>query len=211
LARYTDTGVLDTAFNNTGMVTTAIGQSAEANGVAIDASNKIIVAGKSSANGNQNFAIARYNPNGTADITFGGGYVTTDFGPTNDNAKAVAIDIDGKIVAAGVSTTNFAVARYLGLLSTGIIDFVSMNNSVLIYPNPVEQNATLTYTLKTPENITIKLFDMAGSEIKTLLQNKFQLAGEYHQAISFPENLPHGSYIIVIGNGSAKVSVQIVK
>nr|MBK9652047.1 hypothetical protein [Bacteroidota bacterium] len=52
---------------------------------------------------------------------------------------------------------------------------------------------------------------MAGSEIKTLLNNKFQATGEYHHHISFLQNLPHGFYFIVIDNGSANVGVKIVR
>ncbi|HEX2713803.1 MAG TPA: delta-60 repeat domain-containing protein, partial [Candidatus Acidoferrales bacterium] len=66
------------------------------------------------------FALARYNPDGSLDSTFGtGGKVTTDFGG-NDNARAVTIQHDGKIVAAGeafccsLPTEVFALARYLG-------------------------------------------------------------------------------------------------
>ena len=63
------------------------------------------------------FALVRYNTDGTLDTTFGtGGMVTT----TNyDKAYAVAIQSDGKIVAAGHGYssssyyTDFVVVRYL--------------------------------------------------------------------------------------------------
>ena len=59
-----------------------------------------------------NFALARYNSNGTLDATFGsGGKVITDFGGPNDIALGVAVRSDGKIVAAGRGLA-FAVARY---------------------------------------------------------------------------------------------------
>ena len=68
-----------------------------------------------------NFALARYNSNGTLDGTFGvAGKVTTDFGGPNDKALGVAVRSDGKIVAAGRGLT-FAVARHNrnGTLDTG--------------------------------------------------------------------------------------------
>jgi hypothetical protein len=67
-----------------------------------------------------NFAVARVNPNGTLDKSFDGdGKVTIDFG-NNDQANAVALQVDGKIVVAGQTNpgggadNNFAVARLLG-------------------------------------------------------------------------------------------------
>ena len=65
------------------------------------------------------FALARYNRDGTLDRTFGdGGKVLTTFEPNSiDGASAVLIQSDGKIVAAGSTrsgaTREFAVARYL--------------------------------------------------------------------------------------------------
>jgi len=50
---------------------------------------------------------------GDLDPTFGtGGKVTTDFGGGTDQAFAVALQPDGKIVAAGQANNDFALARY---------------------------------------------------------------------------------------------------
>jgi uncharacterized delta-60 repeat protein len=60
----------------------------------------------------EDFAIVRFNKDGTPDGTFGsGGAVTTDFG-ADDEAHSLAIQPDGKIVVAGASDGKFAVARY---------------------------------------------------------------------------------------------------
>lgn len=62
------------------------------------------------------FALARYNADGSLDTTFGAdGMVTTDFFDASyDSANALALQIDGKIVVAGSSDSDFALARYLG-------------------------------------------------------------------------------------------------
>src|SRR5262249_13046213 len=58
------------------------------------------------------FALARYNVDGTLDSSFDGdGTVTTSFGSASSIA-ALAIDGDNRIVAAGVAGTDFALARY---------------------------------------------------------------------------------------------------
>src|SRR5439155_25013456 len=64
------------------------------------------------------FAVFRYNLDGTADSSFGmGGMVRTDFTSTYtsfDEAKAVTLQSDGKVVVAGGNVTgDIALARYL--------------------------------------------------------------------------------------------------
>src|SRR5437867_3015943 len=76
------------------VITDFAGRDDEAQGVALQADGKIVVVGTS---GND-FAIARYNADGTLDTTFGsGGKITTDLGAT-EGAFAVIIQPDGKIV-----------------------------------------------------------------------------------------------------------------
>jgi len=110
LARYNADGTLDNGFGTDGKVTTDFGTGPDfGKGVAIQPDGKIVVAGESI----NDFALARYNTDGTLDNSFGAnGLVTTDFGSTIDHGQAIAIQPDGKIVVAGESNFDFAVARY---------------------------------------------------------------------------------------------------
>ncbi len=83
--------------------------------------NKIVVVGFSCANPRTgDFALARYNPDGSLDPNFSGdGKRTTAFGSFGDaGAFGVALQSDGKIVAVGITnihgshTRDFALARY---------------------------------------------------------------------------------------------------
>ena len=117
LARYNTDGSLDTTFSGDGKVTTDFaGGLDEAHGVAIQANGKIVAAGRALVSGNQDFALARYNADGSLDTTFSGdGKVTTDIAGSTDEARGLAIQADGKIVAAGfasVGIQDFALARY---------------------------------------------------------------------------------------------------
>lgn len=118
LARYTaDKGVLDTTFNKTGTMVTDFGSNDAGYAVVIQADGKIVVAGGSGGN----FALARYTATGALDSTLNKtGKVTTDL-KGSDRASAVAIQGDGRIVAAGTSSGRFALARYTtaGGLDTG--------------------------------------------------------------------------------------------
>ena len=124
LARYSADGVLDTAgFGTGGKTTTDFGGFDQAGSLALQADGRIVVAGlyfpiPAIAGGpNAFFALARYNTNGNIDSTFGtSGKITTDFFGINNQATAVVIQGDGKIVAGGFADTgssnDFALARY---------------------------------------------------------------------------------------------------
>jgi uncharacterized delta-60 repeat protein len=170
LARYTTSGSLDTSFGSRGIKTIAFPGSLgddEVQALVIQSDGKILAAGTSEQNnpavGNfpqWEFALARYNANGSLDTTFGsGGMVLTGFGnnaPYGADVQAyingVALQSDGKIVVAGSVNwvpgavgSTFTVARYnvngtldstFGPTGTGVV-YVSTNllgqaNSVAI-------------------------------------------------------------------------------
>ena len=115
LARYTSDGSLDASFGDDGWAVTELaGSQDEANAIALQPDGRIILAGYSTGL-TQDFALARLNPDGSLDATFAGnGRLTTDFSDDVDNARAVALQADGKIVVAGGtgSSSNIALARY---------------------------------------------------------------------------------------------------
>jgi uncharacterized delta-60 repeat protein len=120
LARYTARGALDPTFDGDGKVSTDFGGHFDgAFAAALQPDGKIVAAGYGFATtGPQDFALARYNPDGTLDGSFGvGGKLVTSFGNSYDAAFALLIQPDGKIVAAGRTRSTlsyaFAVARYL--------------------------------------------------------------------------------------------------
>ncbi|HET7792802.1 MAG TPA: hypothetical protein VFL64_05405 [Rhizobacter sp.] len=120
LVRYQRDGALDTTFGNGGKVVTPVGAgSDEAYAVTLQADGKILVAGGSvQATSGIDFALLRYNADGSLDTSFGnGGKVVTAFGNATDRAQAIALQSDGKIVVGGstsqtLSGTDFALARY---------------------------------------------------------------------------------------------------
>ena len=114
LARYNADGSLDTSFNGSGKVTTIFGGDTRAFAVAVQRDGKIIAAGGTMSPFAADFALVRYNPDGSLDTSFGiGGKVTTDFGGF-DSATGVAIQADGKIVVVGEGgpSSDFVLARY---------------------------------------------------------------------------------------------------
>jgi uncharacterized delta-60 repeat protein len=118
LARYNPDGSPDPSFGAGGKVTTAIQSDDEAYAVALEPNGKIVVGGESSDYLTREFALVRYNPDGSLDTGFGaGGKVTTPIG-SGGGARGLALQPDGEIVVVGYcgvgSQSAFAVARYNG-------------------------------------------------------------------------------------------------
>jgi uncharacterized delta-60 repeat protein len=119
-----DPGDLDTTFGSNGIVKVDVDGSAldrdRGTGVAIDGKGKIVVSARAAENSNDaDFAVLRFNADGSLDTSFGGdGKVTTDINSNRiDWANAVAIMSNGKIVVAGTHKhddpdSNAAVVIY---------------------------------------------------------------------------------------------------
>lgn len=110
--RYDSSGNPDPSFGSTGRAITDIGALDSAKAIALQADGRIVVAGQSYMSSTFDFVVARYNANGSLDASFGsGGKTVTDFG-SDDTVYAVTVQSDGRIIAAGSSAGNFALARY---------------------------------------------------------------------------------------------------
>ncbi len=148
LVRYTTFGQLDTSFNGTGIVTTSFGNgfSGSIRGLAIQWDGKLVVAGRIANSSNHPaFAFARYYPNGKLDTSFGGtGKIII---PVGDNyggyANSIAIQPDGKIVAAGKIDERVAVVR---LNSNGSLDTTFNGNGIV--STPAAYNAAATVAIQ---------------------------------------------------------------
>ncbi|TXH49953.1 MAG: hypothetical protein E6Q87_03830, partial [Cellvibrionales bacterium] len=117
LVRYNKDGSLDETFGEQGIVTMGFGTKDDTClSIIQQADDKLVVAGEAAmSNGNDkaDFALARFNADGSLDSSFGtGGKVTTDFGGTTNNGRSVIQLADGKLLMAGYSDYNFALTRY---------------------------------------------------------------------------------------------------
>jgi uncharacterized delta-60 repeat protein len=120
VARYTKAGLPDPSFGPGGKRTLDVGALSEdhAYAVAVQNDGRIVAGGESDANGDPDFALVRYRPTGSLDTTFGnGGIVLTGIATgSSDQVQALAIQKDGKILAAGFTDgpggDDFALVRY---------------------------------------------------------------------------------------------------
>ncbi|HJV08707.1 MAG TPA: hypothetical protein VJ653_03475, partial [Acidimicrobiales bacterium] len=109
VVRYNSDGSLDATFDGDGVALALFGAGVDATPTSLVLQGGKITVGGSSGG---NFALARFNPDGSPDTGFAaGGIVVTDLGG-EDMLSALAVQPDGKLVAAGRSGTDVAVARY---------------------------------------------------------------------------------------------------
>ena len=137
LVRYNTNGSLDTTFGTGGIVITPMGSGYDiANALGLQSDGRIVVAGSSYNGSNYDFALVRYNTNGSLDTTFGtGGIVTTLIGVGDSEVLALGIQSDGRIVAAGKSpdgsNNDFALVRYN---TDGSLDTTFGTGGIVITP-----------------------------------------------------------------------------
>jgi uncharacterized delta-60 repeat protein len=196
----------------------------EAADVAVQPDGKFIVAGKTTNTGEDDFALARYNPDGTLDTTFGDmGRVITDV-RLDDVIKDITLQGDGKILAAGFSSNvitdgslefAFAVARYnpngsldasfgnKGVVTTRIggNDF---GQRVVVMPDGkiVVGGSTQGYGVNAPADFGLVRYTPAGA-----LDPTFGTGGIVVSDIGGPADTPRdfvavGSKILAVGDTS---------
>lgn len=116
VARYNANLTLDNTFGAAGLAVLAFPESQVLNDLAIQADGKIVVAGWAVGSPGRNFALARFNTNGTLDSSFGNLGVVNQLIGLGAQATSIAVQPDGKIVAAGFANVggsdHLAVARY---------------------------------------------------------------------------------------------------
>ena len=113
--RLNANGTFDNSFGTEGATTTSLtGLTDVAHAVALQADGRIVVAGEGNLV-NPNFALARYNTDGTLDTSFAvDGKLVVDFFGLQDRAESVVLQADGKVVAGGLvvnSTNGYGLVR----------------------------------------------------------------------------------------------------
>jgi uncharacterized delta-60 repeat protein len=198
-------GTADNGFGTNGYVSTWFGyQSDTGNDLVLQPDGKIVVAGSEFITSYEinHFALARYLPNGSLDPTFNGsGKTATAFGPvSSDQATAVILQPDGKIVAGGFadSCVCFALARYFSGLSVSTSAPANEAYGLSVYPNPVSDQITMVFTLEEPEYLSIQLADLTGQILYTDKHSSPWDAGRHEQSMLIPASIPAGLYWLIV-------------
>jgi uncharacterized delta-60 repeat protein len=135
IVRYNaNDGSLDTNYNGTGITVQDVGDMPSySRCVGIQADGKIVVAGDVYGPNNDECGIARLNPDGSLDPTFGSsGKFTFSAGTEGCAANALAIQADGRIVLAGSAYGSFESFFVARLATNGLLDASFGTNGVVI-------------------------------------------------------------------------------
>lgn len=114
LARLNTDGTMDNSFGVNGSVLTDVGGTSDVlNAMALQSDGKIVIGGTTNSGGNVDFAVIRYNSDGTTDGSFGtGGIATFDISADDQEGEFVLIQSDGKILIGGSSWDDAALVRF---------------------------------------------------------------------------------------------------
>lgn len=179
---------------------------------------KIIV----SKSGSNEVALYRFNSNGSLDNNFG---VNGKFSIPSQNSDTIAVNQiamtgDGSVLLAGyhlklgggeVFFKKAFLARVLTDINLGIVNNTDKASNLLIYPNPIEQNAEFKYTLITGDYVQISLYDKLGRLVHTYLKDELKEAGEHKLPISLSVDLPSDTYYLSLKTSTGSTSVLIQK
>ncbi|MCD6011433.1 MAG: hypothetical protein K0Q79_1295 [Flavipsychrobacter sp.] len=185
--RYNVDGTLDDTFGDTGVAhIDCTGDFDEVWAMCSAPYGKFILAGYGINGADENFAVARMDSTGKADSTFcDNGRVTTQIQNDNSRAWAVALQHDGKIVAAGYSwigpfPNNYpeiTLARYTAQPSVAVQQFEKIPGNLLLYPNPAATKIYINDNAGHIENI--EALDILGrkTNLNLLSANEVSIEG----------------------------------
>ena len=172
MVRYNSDGSLDAGFGIGGKVITAVGSAGRGHSLAMQEDGKIFLAGYGNDDSNNsNFAIARYNSDGTLDSTFGtDGIAITPIGNSYGGGNSLRIHSNGKIVVGGYiygSNLDIALVRYNGDLNVETEEICCEDRSIRIYPNPF--NAATSIQLNHPlHQAEMNVYNAYGQLVRTV-------------------------------------------
>lgn len=223
MTRVFANGKPDSAFGTAGSVVMPLTSEDDfSSALALQADGKILQAGMTSGLHSSDFGMVRYNNNGTPDLSFNTtGKVLCNLNMTTGThfANCIALQADNKILLGGTTSataepyieSQFALARFLPGVVTGIVPEAVTGNAIRIYPNPVADNAVIEYSLADAGIVNIFITDMQGRKVATVLDNAQREAGMNTFRFRIPQQLPKGDYSVIIATANGSASARILR
>ena len=228
--RFDANGTLDSTFNGTGINSTKINGLDYPYDVALQPDGKLVATGYTiSHNGPTYMTLMRYNTrNGHTDSTFGNNgldtVTTTWDGKSYSYGVACAVSDDGaRIVVTGQQggksflRNDFLTARFIARGATPLLATAASTNDLEIYkagvasvyPNPVKNIATISFSLPESTNVRVSIANMQGQVLSTIYNGYLNKGNQTMQANV--SNLASGTYNVLIQAGGRSSYIKLVK
>jgi len=163
----------------------------------------------------RDFILLRFQTDGQLDPTFNGaGYIVTSLGPDFEEANAMALQPDGRLVLAGFgkfgANNDAALVRYIvdDLTSTADAPVTSLEPGVLLRasPNPFSASTSLLFSLDSARQLKLEVYDLSGRRVAAVPEGLF---GAGQNAITFDRRqLRDGVYFCRLWDGSAPFATE---
>jgi len=88
-------------------------------------------------------------------------------------------------------------------------DIIFSNDNLMIFPNPIESTALIEYILHQPSNISLRILDLNGKEVLTLI-NEIQQQGKQSKTFDF-SNLKSGVYFCVLKINEEMQTTKLIR
>ncbi|MFI5196970.1 MAG: T9SS type A sorting domain-containing protein, partial [Chitinophagales bacterium] len=92
--------------------------------------------------------------------------------------------------------------------TTSVSEVMPDGNSLQVYPNPVTENATVSYHLSKEEKVSMSIYNLAGQEITPVINCLVQKQGDYDYTVAV--KIP-GIYFVKLTIGGTSVTRKIIK
>ena len=206
VVRYNPDGSLDYTFGYQGNTTVFFGSADDfGNAILRQPDGKIVVGGVTDSGTTYDYAIARFDTNGVLDNSFGsGGKVITDIRGTDDECFTLALQTNGKILAAGYTENgyghqeDFSVVRYN---TDGTLDDSFGTGGKVITTIGVNKDKAQSITLQPDGKILAAGFTKNGAFINSALVR--------YNTNGTPDDTFGNSGIVITAAGSSSSSTAV--
>jgi uncharacterized delta-60 repeat protein len=214
VARYHDDGQPDDTFGDEGLLLNSYGaENSQINTILTQPDGQILIAGGSLQGSREFFAVARLHPDGNLDDSFGNGGITRPVMGNNDGINSIVLQKDGKLVVVGEAFNGqkfeMALARFETGIKTSIGEGELSLKGVTVFPNPLTEILTVSFSLSKSSYVQIDMYDSSGAILHSF-SNSFLYAREYVETYMIPTSLLAGVYYLGINTGMEMATIRLV-
>lgn len=180
--------------------------------LAMQPDGKILMAG------NSDVYLTRFMPDGKTDLTFGNkGFNRASFDEFNAPAGLVLDVPQNRFYVGGNASddighgSSFLMRFRLGDLTVGVKDIQTVPVSVELFPNPVNDETTLRFSLPESRRLNIFLSDLNGRVVQQFVHNQSFDAGEHQIKLHISPAIPKGLWLVTVASDDGAVCIKMVR